>query len=167
MKKVFWAFAATLSFLACQENESAKSEFTGNETTYALQAGSTYNISGTVTFKEKVGGSTLAAINLTGTEGNLQHPVHLHLGEVSFDGAEVAALLNPVLGKTGVSETIITKLEDETAITYEQIIALQACVKVHLAAAGPERDIILAAGNIGSSKGVISGRLDIGVCKSE
>ncbi len=167
MKKLILAFATTLIFLACQDNETAKSDFTGNETTYALQAGSTYNISGTVTFKEKIGGSTLIVVNLTGTEGNLQHPVHLHLGELSTDGAAVAALLNPVLGKTGASETTITKLADETTITYAQIIALQACVKVHLSAAGPERDIILAAGNIGSSKGAISGRLDIGVCKSE
>ncbi len=167
MKKLILAFATTLTFLACQENETAKSDFTGNETTYALQAGSDYNISGTVTFKEKIGGSSLALVNLTGTEGNLQHPVHLHLGELSTDGAAVAALLNPVLGKTGVSETTITKLADETTITYAQIIALQACVKVHLGAAGPERDIILAAGNIGSSNGAISGRLDIGVCKSE
>ncbi len=167
MKKVIWAFAATFSFLACQENENAKSEFTGNETTYALQAGSTYNISGTVIFKEKVGGSTLAVVNLTGTEGNLQHPVHLHLGEISTPGTDVAALLNPVLGETGISETLITKLADETEITYSQIIALEACVKIHLAAAGPERDIILAGGNIGSAKGSISGRQDIGICKSE
>jgi hypothetical protein len=167
MKKLIVAFAAMFSFLACQDNESAKSEFTGNETTYALQAGSSFNISGTVTFKEKIGGSTLALVNLTGTEGTLEHPVHLHLGELATVGADVAALLNPVLGKTGVSETTITKLADESTITYSQIIALQACVKVHLAAAGPERDIILAAGNIGSSKGAISGRLDIGVCKSE
>jgi len=167
MKKLILAFATLLSFAACQENESAKSDFTGNETTYALQAGSSFDISGTVTFKEKVGGSTLAVINLTGTEGNLEHPVHLHLGELATVGADVAALLNPVLGKTGTSETVITKLADESSITYSQIIALQACVKVHLAPAGPDRDIILAAGNIGSSKGAISGRLDIGVCKSE
>ncbi len=167
MKKVMGVFVIGLSFLACQDNESAKSGFTGNETTYALQAGSSYNISGTVTFKEKVGGSTVAIITLTGTEGNLQHPVHLHLGDLSTDGAAVAALLNPVLGKTGKSETTITKLEDETTITYNQIIALEACVKVHLAAAGPDRDIILAGGNIGASKGSIFGRQDFSVCKSE
>jgi hypothetical protein len=166
MKKLI-LMATMLSFMACQDNESAKSEFTGNETTYALQTGSSFNISGTVTFKEKVGGSTLALVNLTGTEGTLEHPVHLHLGELATVGADVAALLNPVVGKTGISETTITKLADESTITYSQIIALQACVKVHLAAAGPDRDIILAAGNIGSSKGAVSGRLDIGVCKSE
>ncbi|HPM29974.1 MAG TPA: hypothetical protein PLJ60_06535 [Chryseolinea sp.] len=167
MKNAVGVFVLSLSFLACQDNESTKSEFTGNETTYALQAGSTYDISGTVTFKEKVGGSTVVIINLTGTEGNLQHPVHLHLGDLSTDGAAVAALLNPVLGKTGKSETTLTKLEDETTITYNQIIALEACVKIHLAEAGPDRDIILAGGNIGSSKGSISGRQDISVCKSE
>ncbi len=91
--------------MACYDSERAKSEFTVNETTYALQVGSTYNISGTVTFKEKIGGSTLAVIIPSGTEGNLQHPVHL--GDLSTDGAAVAALLNPVLGKTSIIETAI------------------------------------------------------------
>ena len=37
---------------ACQKSEVV-SEFTGSQTTYALQAGSSYPISGTVTFQER------------------------------------------------------------------------------------------------------------------
>jgi hypothetical protein len=91
------------------------------------------------------------------------------LGNISKQGADVTALLNPVLGKTGKSETHLTQLADESAITYDQLIQLDACIKVHLAAAGPEKDIVLAAGNIGKAAAIDSapGRSSVSVCKSE
>ena len=167
MKKLVYVVALVVLFAACQENEVDQSEFTGNESSYALLAGSTYPISGTATFKEKTDGSTLITISVTGTEGEIQHPVHLHLGNIASPDADVSALLNPVLGKTGTSETVINKLADESAVTYKQLIELAACVKIHLAASGPDKNIILAAGNIGKSADVSEGRLKIGVCKSE
>ena len=63
--------------VACQESEKTKDEFTGNQTIYPLVAGSQYNINGTVTFQEKNDGSTLITVALSGTEGNIEHPVHL------------------------------------------------------------------------------------------
>ena len=167
MKKLVYVVALVVVFAACQENEVDQSDFTGNESSYALLAGSTYPISGTVTFKEKTDGSALIIISVTGTEGEIQHPVHLHLGNIAAPDADVTAQLNPVLGKTGTSETVITKLADESAVTYKQLIELAACVKVHLAASGPDKNIILAAGNIGKSADVSGGRLKISVCKSE
>ncbi|HYG20311.1 MAG TPA: hypothetical protein VD816_15340, partial [Ohtaekwangia sp.] len=58
------------------------------------------------------------------------------------------------------------ELSDESPVNYAQLLVLDACIKVHLAAAGPEKDIILAGGNIGKDIGA-SGRLKFGVCKSE
>jgi hypothetical protein len=105
---------------------------------------------------------------LTGTEGDIEHPVHLHLGNISEPGADVVALLNPVLGSTGQSETLLKQLSDETQITYRQLVDLNACIKVHLAASGPDRDIVLAGGNIGvASSDVAGGRAGVGICKSE
>ena len=147
MRIVIAAFVL-IFFIGCQENEAVKDDFTGNEVVYALQAGSIYQISGTATFKEKKDGNTIINIELTGTEGNIEHPVHLHLGEISSPGAEVAALLNPVKGSTGKSETTFTMLADETPLKYSQLIELNACIKIHLAASGPDRDIILAGLNI-------------------
>lgn len=154
---------------ACQETDAIEeSEFTGNEALYALQAGSTYPINGTATFKEKKDGSTLVTISVSGTEGNLQHPVHLHLGNIAAPDADVSALLSPVVGKTGVSETILSKLADETPISYKQLIELNACIKIHLSSSGPDKDVILAAGNIGAAVADDpGGRLGISVCKSE
>ena len=98
-----------------------------------------------------------------------EHPVHLHLGNISEPGADVVALLNPVLGSTGQSETLLKHLSDETPITYRELVDLNACIKVHLGASGPARDIVLAGGNIGiaSTRDVSGGRASIGLCKSE
>lgn len=170
MKKLILGMMAAGTLLtACRENEqTATSDFTGNETVYALQAGSTYNISGTATFKEKKDGTAVIEMALTGTEGTAQFPVHLHLGNIAAPDAAVAAQLNPVTGTSGSSQTNLLQLADESKITYKQLLDLNACIKVHLAASGPDRDIILAAGNIGKSTGdVSSGRLGVSTCKSE
>ncbi len=154
--------------LACQEpNETV---FTGNESTYNLQSGSVYNVSGTVTLKERKDGSTSLIVTVTGTEGNATHPVHLHKGYINEAGADVAAQLTPLAAQTGRSETVLTQLADETPVTYAALTEMIANIKIHLSETGPGRNVILAGGNIG--KGITSpanGRLsyDLGVCKSE
>lgn len=162
------AIVLGLFVMGCHENQPALSEFTGNEITYSLQPGSVYPISGIVTFKERKDGSTTVVVNLDGTEGNLQLPVHLHMGDISAADADVAALLTPVTGTTGLSETRLTKLANEEPLAYADLINLEACIKIHLAETGPDRDIILAGGNIGAAAlNSDGGRLSISVCKSE
>ena len=168
MRKLIGGIALML-LVACQDsNTTVKSDFTGNEATYALQPGSQYQIDGTVTFKEKLDGNTLIVLQLSGTEGDIQFPVHLHMGDITSSGAAVAALLNPVTGKTGQSETTLIHLADESSITYKQLIDLNACITIHLSASGPDKDIILAGGNIGkaASNDISAGRLKFGVCTS-
>ncbi|MEI9920586.1 MAG: hypothetical protein WDO14_17610 [Bacteroidota bacterium] len=158
-------FAVVL--LACQEPE-AVSEFTGNEMSYALVAGSEYDVSGTISFKERVDGFSTVEIALKGTDGTATHPVHVHLGTIATDGAAVAALLSPVIASTGKSETLFTKLADDTPIMYKDIVNLEACIKVHLSDQGAGRDVILAGGNIGAAyvEGLSGGRQAFSVCKS-
>ncbi|MBX2895863.1 MAG: hypothetical protein KF763_10505 [Cyclobacteriaceae bacterium] len=168
MKRVIWVVWIGLISTACQESENT-SEFTGNEITYALQQGSEYVVSGTVVFKERRDGTASVAVSLTGTDGTDKLPVHLHLGDLSAADADIAALLNPVDSRTGKSETLLTRLANETEVTYTQLLQLEACIKIHLADTGPGRDVILAGGNIGQSftKSITSGRTGLGVCKSE
>jgi hypothetical protein len=159
-------FAVVL--LACQEPE-AVSEFTGNEISYELIAGSEYDVSGTISFKERTDGFSNVVIALKGTDGTAKHPVHLHLGTIATEQAAVAALLSPVAAGTGKSETLLTKLADDTPIMYKDIASLEACIKVHLSDEGAGRNVILAGGNIGASyvKGLSGGRqAGIAVCKS-
>lgn len=169
MKRLLGMLSFAVLVFACQENEPIANDFTGNEITYPLLQGSTYPINGTVSFKEKKDGTALVRVELSGTDGNLQHPVHLHMGNISTPDADVTALLNPVLSKTGISETHLVMLADETEISYKQLLQMNACIKVHLSASGPEKDIVLAGGNIGTavSDDFASGRAGISVCKSE
>lgn len=168
MKSVLGIVLSGLIWVSCQENENT-SDFTGNETTYSLQSASQYNVSGIVTIKERRDGTSTVLVNLQGTSGDTKLPVHLHLGDIATPAADVAALLSPVSAKTGISETSFSQLADESTILYRDLINLEACIKVHLSDVGPERDIILAGGNIGQSvaKAAASGRIGVGVCKSE
>ncbi|MFZ6001978.1 MAG: hypothetical protein ACOYW3_15810 [Bacteroidota bacterium] len=168
MKKLILLPTVFVAVLACQEPTSV-SEFTGNEKTYELAAGSAYAINGTITFKERTDCYTTVQINLNGTDGNEKHPVHLHLGSIATPGADVAALLSPVEAKTGKSETLLKQLADETIVRYSDLSKLEACIKVHLSDTGAGRDIVLAGGNIGASyaKALANGREAIAPCKSE
>jgi hypothetical protein len=168
MRKLIVGAMIVVHAISCQENDRVKGEYTGREAVYPLLQASAYDIQGTVTFREKNDGSAEITVSLSGTEGNIEHPVHLHPGNTTVNGAEIGALLSPVMGKTGTSLTHLTKLADETPVTYNDLLNLEACIKIHLAADGPNRDMVLAAGNIGaSSVDVISGRMGIRVCKSE
>ncbi|MFM7852317.1 MAG: hypothetical protein ACKO96_10490 [Flammeovirgaceae bacterium] len=155
----------TLYLVSCQKSEQI-SEFTGNQVTYSLQPGSQYPISGTVTLKEKKDGNTYVLVDLVGTSGDVKYPVHLHLGDLSENGAPVAALLSPLAANAGKSETTVSQLADETKINYQDFIKMKACIKVHLSDSGPSKDIILAAGNIGASVAAPNGRAAVGVCSS-
>jgi len=168
MKGFGLLLSGVLILAACQPPE-AVTEFTGNAATYDLQSGSTYPVTGTITFKERRDGGVTAEVQLAGTDGNATHPVHLHLGDISTPDADIALLLNPVAAKTGKSLTTFSMLADESAITYARLTELSACVKIHLGDVGADRDIILAGGNIGMSftKAKPSGRTGISVCKSE
>jgi len=166
MKNLIGALMIIGFLSSCHESETV-SEFTGNEAVYDLQQGSDFKVSGTATFKEKKDGGTLIIIELRGTEGDIQLPVHLHMGDISTPGAEVAALLNPVVASTGKSETNFAQLANESRISYSELIKLEASIKVHLSDVGPERDIILAGGNIGAIATLSSGRTRFGICESE
>ena len=160
-----WMLALIGGLASCQKSELV-SDFTGNQAVYTLAAGSTYDVNGTVTFKERKNGTTTVLIELTGTEGDSKFPVHLHLGNISTPDAEIALLLSPVTASTGKSETIVTALANETQVTYKELLAMAACVKIHLAQSGPSYSVILAAGNIGANGTTLAnGRAGIAVCQ--
>lgn len=165
--KVFAPILFLVVLLSCQEPEGV-SEFTGNELTYELVAGSDYDVSGTISFKERVDGFTTVNIQLKGTDGTAKHPVHLHLGTIATPQASVAALLSPVDASDGSSETLLDRLADDTPVKYSDISKIEACIKIHLSESGPGRDVILAGGNIGESyvKELSAGRQGFAVCKS-
>jgi hypothetical protein len=168
MKRFVGLLMVVLLLAACQEME-IPTDLTGYETTYELVAASTHDVRGIVTFKERKDGYTNVVISLSGTGGTAKHPVHLHLGDISTPDADIAAQLNPVIATTGQSETLLKSLGDETPITYSGLMALKASIKIHLSDSGPEREVVLAAGNVGKSyvEAISDGKTKSGVsnCK--
>ena len=163
--RVLVIFLSVFILTACSD-DSETSDYTGKQQSYALVQASDFPISGTVTFLERRDGATEIQIVLSGTEGDISHPAHLHYGDYSIPDAEMAATLTPVFGKTGESTTILEALMDETPISYDELINFEGHIKVHLDG-GPNKSTILAAGDIGiAAKGSSSGRKAIAVCKS-
>ena len=169
MKNLILGILVGSWLISCNETESVRNEFTGNETVYALDQGSAYNVSGRCYHKRESGWHSISRGEFVGNRRGYRTSSASSYGKYFSSGADVAALLNPVAGKTGRSETHLTQLADESLISYGELINLNACIKVHLASSGPDRDIILAGGNIGkaSTPDVTGGRIGIGVCKSE
>ena len=159
MKKFLLLFLA-FSIVACDDNEEPL-VYTNNQQEFDLVQSSALPVGGTVTILERRDGQVEIRINVTGTEGDIQHPAHLHY-------AEVALLLTPVLGSTGESITITDQLNNEQLITYEDLLTFDGHIKVHQDN-GPNKNVILASGNIGSAftKSGNTGRQKIAVCKSE
>jgi len=160
-------FLFSLLISCTEETGDAPAVYTGNETQYPLYQASNFPISGMVTFKERIDGFTDIEVILSGTNGDVYHPVHLHYGDISNEDADIAQLLSPLLGKSGSSVTTIDKLADESAITYKQLVIMDASIKIHLDN-GVGYDVILAGGNVGKNTTAIppNGRTAIAVCKN-
>ncbi|HNP18607.1 MAG TPA: hypothetical protein PKL31_09255 [Fulvivirga sp.] len=135
--------------LGCDTDEEV-SVYTGNEQQYALSQASNFPVNGFVVFRERRDNLTEIKISLTGTEGDINHPAHLHYGNISNPDADMALLLTPVNGNTGESISLANALNDETPMTYDDFINFDGHIKIHQDD-GPNKNVILALGNIGSA----------------
>lgn len=122
--------------------------FTGSETQYALEERNSTGVSGTVTFLERVNGSTLGVIELSGTPQGGMHPAHIHENSAS-QGGGIAVSFNTVDGDTGMSRTQIDAKDDGTSLSYDDIVSYNGYVNVHLSP--DDLGTIVAQGNIGSN----------------
>lgn len=135
-------------FTGCDDSTSSGPDFTGQVVTYALSERSDSGVSGTVTFSELEGGSTLAVIELNGTPADGSHPAHIHMNTAA-EGGGIAVSLEPINGSTGVSETTIEVTDAGDAITYEQLLGYDGYINVHLSA--NDLGTVVAQGDIGGN----------------
>jgi hypothetical protein len=134
---------------SCDDDDDDKSS-QKEERTYTLEPLSNSGVSGTVTFKKQNAQTTLITVQLAGTQAGNSHPAHVHSGSAG-SGGPIVLDFNPVDGATGKSETMVTKMNDGSAVTYEQLIAFNGHVNVHLSAT--QLAVMLAQGNIGANSG--------------
>ncbi|GAA0871941.1 CHRD domain-containing protein [Gangjinia marincola] len=139
-----------LSVLAAQ-GDIGSNELTGNFKVYELDEKDEPGISGTATFEERAGGSSLVTLNIQNTIDGATHPAHIHAGNANPGGGAIIFSFEPVDGTTGISRTNLSALNDDTDLSYSDVFDLDAYINVHL---GPGDDLstIVAQGNIGSNE---------------
>ncbi len=147
---IAFLIAASVSIMSCDDDDdNSDITLTGQSKTYTLNSVSDPAISGTVKLAERSDHTTVVTIDLDGTTSGNTHPAHFHANSAVETG-DIIIDLNSVDGGSGKSETIVTKKKDGSAITYDQLLALDAYVNVHKSAS--ELATLIAQGDIGSNE---------------
>ena len=123
---------------------------TTTQKSYALTTLSTFGVSGTALFEQRVNGNTLVTISLTGTIAGDMYPATINLGSIaSVGGGPSVKSLNNVDGTTGKSYTNIRKLDSGDIITYNNWLVYDGYINIY------QTPVIIANiichGNIGSN----------------
>ncbi|MBS0000833.1 MAG: hypothetical protein KFF73_17760 [Cyclobacteriaceae bacterium] len=129
------------------QGDVGQNALTGNSVSYDLAAVGGSNISGMVIFHERMSGSSLVEISLTGTVDPDIHPAHIHANDVSAGGGIIIGLKS-VNGNSGTSLTHVEAMDDETPISYDQLTEIDGHVNVHKSM---QDFSVVANGNVGQN----------------
>lgn len=135
---------------ACKDDDKeVVPNLTGQSKTYILSSVSNPAISGTVMFSERSDNATVITIDLDGTTSTNAPVAHIHQNTAAETGPIILDL-SAINGSTGISETVVTKLNDGTSISYSQLLMLNGYVNVHLSAT--DLATLIAQGDIGENE---------------
>lgn len=135
--------------VACDDDDDATPGFTGESKTYNLSSVSNPDITGTVKFAERSDDATVITIDLDGTTSGNTHISHIHKNAAAETG-DIILDLNAIDGGTGMSETVVTELNDGTSISYDELLMLNGYVNVH--ASATDLTTLIAQGDIGENE---------------
>jgi len=151
---LFLSILTTTLFISCSDDDATPIEDqgpkpTGNSKTYTLGSVAIEAISGTATFTELDDNSITVALNLQNTPSGGVHPAHIHINTAAESGG-IAISLTPVDGTTGKSSTNFNTKDDNTAISYGDLLDFDGHINVHLSAT--ELSTLVAQGDIGQNE---------------
>lgn len=152
MRYFLLIFSLFFCLFSCSEDE--ENIYSGKQKEYTLhQANPEYAYEGAVTFKELKAGGLEITLQLLGERGQEPYffPAHLHHGAYDTPNAPMAAMLNPVDIRTLKSVTVVHATAQGEILNFDALESFNGHVKVHLAEDGPDYQVILVAGNIGSN----------------
>ncbi|MBM3426632.1 MAG: hypothetical protein FJX97_06535 [Bacteroidetes bacterium] len=149
MKRLLLLLTLSFGLGSCADSEDKY--YTGRSLEVDLFQASTYDYSGTVAFRELVGGSLELAVRLEGAKSNTEdsYPAHLHFGSYNQADAPIAQILNPVSSRNLASTTQLGTLSDGRNLKFDELASFDGHIKIHLANEGPDYSVILVAGNLG------------------
>jgi hypothetical protein len=145
-RMIFLAFLLPL-LISCRSDDE-ESPPVVEEREYTLNSLSDPEIFGTITFTKQDEGATLVRIVLEGTNPGNSHPTHIHANSAS-QGGPIMINLSNVDGESGISETVVSQLDNGTAIDYEGLLNFNGHANVHLSPAA--MSTLIAQGDIGSN----------------
>ncbi|MEY8849972.1 CHRD domain-containing protein [Psychroserpens sp. XS_ASV72] len=131
------------------QGDIGQNELTGMSKVYSLGERDVAGISGSVLFEERVNGEAQATIMLDGTPDGGMHPAHIHMNTAA-EGGGILYTFNAVDGTTGMSRSNIAMLDDNSAFGYDDVLAVDGYVNVHLSM--NELGTIVAQGDIGQNE---------------
>ncbi|MBZ9779579.1 CHRD domain-containing protein [Psychroflexus sp. CAK8W] len=131
------------------QGDIGQNELTGESKNYELEERAVPGISGSVLFEERLNGEALATISLEGTPDGGEHPAHIHMN-TAVEGGGILYTFNPVNGTTGMSQSNVAALDDETEFGYADVLGVDGYVNVHLSA--DDLGTIVAQGDIGQNE---------------
>ena len=134
------------SFVA--QGDIGQNELTGDKKEYTLNEVNASGVTGMAVFEKRQNGKARITLMLEGTVEGGDHPAHIHSNNAATGGGIVLDLKN-VNGATGMSVTSANALRDGTAMTYDQLIAYNGHINVHLSPTNLATRI--AQGDIGSN----------------
>ncbi|WP_375582517.1 hypothetical protein [Cyclobacterium xiamenense] len=149
MKKISFIVPLVLALAGCQLEEKQPEVAS---VTYPLYQSADYAFEGTATFEVNDADIALL-IQLEGLKSTdpYFYTAHLHFGSFDEADASIAQVLNPIDSRTLQSRTVIGRLTNGSEIDFETLRNFDGHIKIHLADQGPDYDIILVSGNIGSN----------------
>ncbi|WP_051907887.1 CHRD domain-containing protein [Flavimarina sp. Hel_I_48] len=129
------------------QGDIGQNELTGSKQSYILNDVSNPAISGVASFAERVNGETLVTLSLNGTSSGSLFPAHIHAGSVAEAPGDIVITLSSVVGATGLSKTNVAAYNDDTPITYTEMLAIDGYINAHLSA--DDLGVLVAQGNVG------------------
>ena len=115
---------------------------------YPLDTVGNLGVSGTALFAKRINGNTLVTVTLTGTIAGNTYPEAIHLGSVTtVGGGPVVKTLNAVNGSTGKGYTNIRALDDNTVVTYSNLLVYDGYLAVQQSSVSTNA---ICQGNIGT-----------------
>ncbi|MET7030089.1 hypothetical protein [Sediminicola luteus] len=147
MKKHTYLFLALVMVIltGCSKDDNSETSIVSR--VFQLSAVSNSNISGTATFIKKENGLTEVVLQISNSSTDI-HPAKIYLNN-AVQGGEAAITLAAIECDCEASTTMVSKLDNGTAISYEELVNFNGHIKIHQNE--NHMEIIIAQGNIGSN----------------
>lgn len=147
--------ATAILFVSCKKDDDTNDDpmeedmTTGDKMVYDFNSVDTDGVTGTVEFAKLNDGSTQVTMMLMGLpSSDSEHPAHIHLNSAA-EGGDIAITLTSVDNATGKSVTVISEMDNGTAISFEELIDFDGYINVHLSAT--QLDMLVAQSDIGAN----------------